>query len=313
MTLTLAHVFLLAMNPSVVTDPNNRNYILGASFLGDGNDFSLSLCLLFPFVVALALSTKKFWVRLFAWACGLLLLLAIIGTQSRGASLGVGAVLIFLWVHSSRKVLGVVAVGLVGVVVMIYAPPAYFARMNTIGNYQEDGSAQGRIEAWKASLHMAADHPLMGVGAGHFPVAFGTKYRTPGAANMPWLTAHSSYMLVLGELGIPGIVCLLALIIGNVRMNLRLRRAVMVRAGPTPDEAAQKAATLLLMASAAAVGLGVAGAFLSAAYYPHFYVLTGLLVSVRSLVTEQTGVRVDVATRRIGQARTQGAKRTAAP
>src|SRR5688572_17253190 len=46
--LVFAHVFLLAMNPEVLLDPNTRHYIKGATFLGDGNDFGLSICLLLP-------------------------------------------------------------------------------------------------------------------------------------------------------------------------------------------------------------------------------------------------------------------------
>ena len=50
--------------------------------------------------------------------------------------------------------------------------------MNSIS--AEEGSAQGRILAWQAAGRMALDHPLMGVGSGHFPVAYGVKYRPPG-------------------------------------------------------------------------------------------------------------------------------------
>jgi len=58
LTLLVAHIFLLAMNPSVVLDPTSRHYIQGATFLGDGNDFALSLCILLPFCIELALSTR---------------------------------------------------------------------------------------------------------------------------------------------------------------------------------------------------------------------------------------------------------------
>jgi putative inorganic carbon (HCO3(-)) transporter len=297
--LLLSHLFLLAMNPSVVLDPKERHYILGASFLGDGNDFSLSLCLLLPLAIELAQSKTKTMMKLATWGGVALLLLAIIGTQSRGASLACGALFFFLWLYSPRKMVAIMGCVLVGIVVLIYAPPQYFNRMNTISNYQEDGSAQGRIEAWKSSINMAADHPLTGVGAGHFAVAFGTKYRTPGAANMPWLTAHSSYFLLLGELGLPGLLCLLAIIIGNIVANLRMRKAVLAKAGPKPTAATLESARLLFLSAGACVGLGVAGAFLSAAYYPHFYVLSGLLVATRYVVAKREGIDLAVAGKRL--------------
>src|SRR5690606_24820523 len=105
-----------------------------------------------------------------------------------------------------------------------YAPPVYFERLSTITHYQNEGSAMGRITAWKAGTRMALDNPVTGVGAGHFAVSFGTRYRPPEAEGMPWLTAHSSYFLVLGELGLPGIIAFLILTWGNIRANGKMRR-----------------------------------------------------------------------------------------
>lgn len=293
-TLLVAHLFLLAMNPQVVTDPNTRHYILGATFLGDGNDFSLSLCILFPCAIEVALSAKKLWTKLLMWAGVCVIVLAIIASQSRGATLGIAAVLFYLWLRSSRKAMSLVGVAVIGIIVLIYAPPAYFQRMSTISDYQNEGSAQGRIEAWKGAIWMATDNPILGVGAGQFPTAFGTKYRTPGAAHMPWLTAHSSYFLVLGELGFPGFFVLLTLVIGNMRANLKLRREILARAGPTPGPEALDGARLLYLTTAAMIGFAVAGAFLSAAYYPHVFVLTGMLVAARSITAKQAGIPTGV-------------------
>jgi putative inorganic carbon (hco3(-)) transporter len=288
--LLLSHLFLLAMNPNVILDPTQRQYILGASFLGDGNDFTLSLCILLPLTLELARSRKTLWPRLLCWAALAVLLLAAIATQSRGGTLGIAAVLAFLWVFSPRKAIGIIGVALAGVAVLIYAPPQYFDRIKTIGTYQEDGSAQGRLEAWKSSINMALDNPVFGVGSGSFGVAFGTKYRTPGAANMPWLTAHSSYFLVLGEMGIPGVVCIFAIVFGNIIANLRLRKAVLARAGPKPGAATQESVRVLLLTAGGFVGFAIAGAFLSAAYYPHIFVMTGLLVAARCLVAQREGI-----------------------
>lgn len=291
-TLMIAHLFLLAMNPEVVTDPTTRHYILGATFLGDGNDYSLSLCILLPFAIEVALHQKKLWSRILAWAATGMLVVAIIGTQSRGATLGMGSVMIFLWLLSPRKMASLVGVALVALIVVVYAPPAYFQRMGTVKNYEQDGSAQGRIEAWKGATNMALTYPLTGVGAGQFPTSFGTKFRTPGAQHMPWLTAHSSYFLVLGELGFPGLLVLLTIVIGNIRTNLRVRKDVLARAGPSPSAQTREDAQMLYLCSAAMLGFAVAGAFLSAAYYPHIFVLTGLLIAARSIAAKRAGIEI---------------------
>jgi putative inorganic carbon (hco3(-)) transporter len=296
--LLLSHVFLLAMNPNVVLNPTLRQYILGASFLGDGNDFSLSLCILLPLTIELARSCTRFWPRLLSWAGVGLLLLAVIATQSRGGTLGVAGVAMFLWFYSPRKMIGFMGVILAGIVILAYAPPEYFNRIKTINSYQEDGSAQGRIEAWKSSINMALDNPVLGVGAGNFSTSFGSKYRTPGAANMPWLTAHSSYFLLLGELGFPGLFCILAIVIGNIVGNLRLRKQVLARAGPKPAASSTESARVLLLTAGAVLGFGIPGAFLSAAYYPHIFVLSGLLVATRCLIAQREGIDLLAAKRR---------------
>ena len=292
-TLLVAHLFLLAMNPNVVMNPDQRNYIIGATFLGDGNDFSMSLCILIPFAISMAIGATTRWGRWFAWIGVGIGLLAIIASQSRGAALGLGSVLVYLWLISPRKMAVLAGVVVVGLVVLVYAPPVYFQRMGTIANYETEGSAMGRITAWKAGLRMVADNPLTGVGAGHYAVSFGTKYRPPEAQGMPWLTAHSSYFLVLGELGLPGIIAFLILTWGNIRANGKMRRFVRKRAGPGMDPAKLAFANrALVLSSGAALGFATAGAFLSAAYYPHVFVLTGLLLSMRNLVAKAFDVTV---------------------
>jgi putative inorganic carbon (hco3(-)) transporter len=294
--LLVAHMFLLAMNPNVVLNPDERNYIIGATFLGDGNDFSMSLCILIPAGISMALGATTRWGRWFAWGGVGVGLLAVIASQSRGAALGLGAVLIYLWMISPRKMVVLAGVAAVGLVVLIYAPPVYFQRLGTITHYEDEGSAMGRITAWKAGVRMALDHPLTGVGAGHYAVSFGTKYRPPEAEGMPWLTAHSSYFLTLGELGLPGIFTFLVLTWGNIRMNSKMRAFLKKRAGPGVDPAKLAFANrALVLSSGAALGFAVAGAFLSAAYYPHVFVLTGLLIAVRSMVAKTFGVTIEEA------------------
>jgi len=141
--LLVAHLFLLVMNPAVVLDPGGRHYITGANFLGDGNDFALSLCILFPLTLYLAKSSRKRVWKLLLWVCAAVIVAAIIGSQSRGAALGMGVVLIYLWLQSPRKLGAIAVAAVVGVGALVYAPPVYFSRMSTIQHYQDDGSAQG--------------------------------------------------------------------------------------------------------------------------------------------------------------------------
>lgn len=289
LTLVVAHVFLLVMNPDVVLDPSTRHYVIGGTFLGDGNDFSLSMCVLIPLALELGLRWKGALKKIIAWLLFVIIILGVIGTSSRGATLGMVGVFGYLWLRTPRKMAGLVGVFVVALGVLAYAPDLYFERMGTIKNYEEEGSAQGRITAWKAGLRMAADHPIGGVAAGHYAISFGTKYR-PKDYTGPWLTAHSMYFLVLGELGLPGLFTLAMLIFGGIRENARVTKAVRARAGPEPSKEVTEALRLLMLTSAAMIGFAIAGAFLSVAYYPHIFVLTAVLLSARSFALRQVGM-----------------------
>ena len=52
--------------------------------------------------------------------------------------------------------------------------------MKTIKDYDSEGSAQARVMAWKAGVRMALDNPVLGVGAGHFPMSVAGKYAPEG-------------------------------------------------------------------------------------------------------------------------------------
>lgn len=282
-TLVFVHLVIAGLNPILFTDPENRNYIASGSFLGDGNDFSLSLAVVLPLGLFLFLNAKA-WQRPF-WGLALLVLVAcVVLTQSRGGTLGIGAMLAYYWAKSPKKMqTGALAVVVVGMVVAM-APGAYFARMNQIGDTQE-GSASARLMAWGVAVQMAADNPLLGVGAGSFPSKIGNEYRTDAVLGSG-MTAHSVYFLALGELGLPGFIAVFYFIIAGLVANRRLSRQVRERFGPQSVEA-----QLLGSSSASMIAFAVAGAFLSALYYPHIYVMAGFQAAIRRVVGDRLGSR----------------------
>ncbi|MFA7386484.1 MAG: O-antigen ligase family protein [Thiohalobacteraceae bacterium] len=280
-TLVLSHVVLLALNPQLILNPAVRSYIYGNTFLGDGNDYSMSVVIVIPMCLYLLMRSKSLWTRLL-WMTALAgLMLAVIGTQSRGASIALACVFLFLWWKGRQKIIGVALIAAVVAAVISYAPDAYFDRINTLSNYEEEGSAMGRITAWKTAVRMAAAHPLQGVGSGHFAVKLGTEFRPPefGNSMMPWLTAHSMYFLLLGELGIPGVTFLLAMLIGNFFINNRLMREA--------RDKQSELAKLFMMLNASLVAFAIGGAFLSVAYYPHLYVLAGIWTAAGFILRHQ--------------------------
>lgn len=282
--LVAVHVIVAYLNPVLFTDPGNRHYLTSGFFLGDGNDFALSLNVVIPLCLGLLLGARGI-VRKGFWAAALLVLVAaVVLTQSRGGTLALAAMGAYYWAKSEKKVqTGLVAVTVVALI-LLYAPAAYFQRMGQLTDTQE-GSASARIGAWKASVRMAADHPLLGVGAGHFGVKYGAEYRTADVYGSG-MTAHSLYFLALGELGLPGFGAVLWFFIYNLRANRHLAGQVRERGGPNQEADLR----LLSSTSASLIGFAAGAAFLSCLYYPHIYVLCGLMGATRGLVRRRLDV-----------------------
>jgi O-antigen ligase len=275
--LVLAHFYLLSINFNVLTDPTQRQYLVGGTFLGDGNDYSLSMCILIPCMIEVALSATSVFRKLLSWGTVAVIILAIIATQSRGGTLGIAAVMSYLWFRSSRKLVSAVAIAMVGGLVVLYAPAQYYQRMGTVTGMSIDGSAQGRLDAWSGAIGMGIKNPILGVGIGQFSARWGK-------------TTHSTYLLAFGEMGFPGLICVLVLIIGNLRANAKLRKELLAQVRTKQVGGKWQAIRRLDLLNAGLVGFAVTGVFLSATYYPHMYVLTALLISARILASRAVGI-----------------------
>jgi probable O-glycosylation ligase (exosortase A-associated) len=244
------------------------------TFIGGNNEIALALIMTVPLLRFLQLQATKWWVQL-GFGAGILLSgIAIIGSQSRGALIGIVAMGAFLWLKSRNKLVITLAVILVAGSVLMIMPEKWHQRMATIETYQQDRSAIGRISAWWTAYHLAKDR-LTGGGFETFRWAVFMKYSpTPDLRH----DAHSIYFEVLGEHGFPGLALFLA--IGLATWHTA--RGVIRRAKTLPDS--KWAADLAAMIQVSLVGYAAAGAFLGMAYFDFYYALIALTVALRMVV-----------------------------
>lgn len=276
---------LVYRNLNALGDITRSMHFKASYFMGDGNDFSWGLNMMLPLAVFLAFSRQSLLVRLGGAGAAVLCLMGVIGTSSRGATIGLAAGALFAWLFiSRRRVLGAVLLAAgIGLVVAI-APSGYFARMQSVTSYEEDNSAQIRLQAWTAAIQMAMDYPF-GVGGRNFGSAYGRFYRpvegtgriTYGANR--WVAAHSIYFKVLGEYGLPGLIMLLALIIVNLRMNFRSARVLRgdEHRAPPIDPLWPGFLNMSLVATA------ISGTFLGGFDYPHLFLISGLTMATQHI------------------------------
>ena len=284
-TLVVVHLALAALNPQLLTNPEVRSYLVSAPFLGDGNDFALSVNLVISLCYCLVMTAPTKKSRLLHAIALLVLVACVIATQSRGATVALACLAVYYWLKTKRKLVTTAVISGAVVLVFVFAPSAYFDRMHTINT--TESSAQGRIDSWKAAWSEGLQNPVLGAGAGHYSVAVNR------------LTAHSVYFLALGELGFPGLSVLILLILANLATNRRL----IARVRTSRVQTQQADMELVTALSASVIAFAVNGAFLSALYYPHLYILAGLSVAGRRVVRERlaeggVGGVADVALRR---------------
>ena len=249
------------------------NHVWGpaGSFIAGNNEVGLALLMTIPLLWYLARFTAQPWVSRGLYASAMLSFVAVVGTQSRGAFVGMAVMGLMMFMKVRRKLLPLVfAVGFIALLPMI-APQAWFDRMHTIQNYEQDASAMGRIGAWKKSIEIANERLT---GGGFRYVAYAYVH-----------DSHSIYFQMLGEAGYPGLVLFLAILVLAWRRAKRIQR--LARGHPELGWARELAAMLQVSLT----GYCTAGAFLGLANFDYFYVLLVCLLVLEDAVvaTLKTG------------------------
>lgn len=256
----------------------------GSGFLSDENDLALGLVVVTPMAWSLYQAAARSGQRALAGFSSVAIAVAVVLTFSRGGFIGLIFVLTAIAVAAKRRFFSIAFLAVVITVAWNLAPPQYRERIASIRHYREDESAQARMYTWQAAELMFRDRPFFGVGAGNFSTAYGLKYRPPEAHTM-WRATHSIYYECLAELGAAGCIFFCALIALTYRDLIKV-----VRMRPAGAKSAWEQRVALGTAIALS-GYLVGGAFLSALFYIHPYLLAALAVCLERTAREHAGVQ----------------------
>jgi probable O-glycosylation ligase (exosortase A-associated) len=263
---------------------NGGQYIVfgpPGSFFASNNELGLALNMSLPLIVGLAREEGRAWPRRLLWAAFFLTMLAVPFTYSRGAVLGLMAVLAMLFLKARRRML-VVAVAVVGMVAFTaFAPTRFVERMETLQTPEADESAQLRLMSWRVGYEIAADRPVFGGGFKVFTHRATYDIYLPEYPRSFGHDAHSIYFNLLGEHGWIGL-SLFIVLIGFSFQTLRELRKM----GSARSELAW-AANYGDMLRASIVTYLVTGAFLSAAYFDLAYHLLMVVVLLKKVASDQ--------------------------
>lgn len=247
------------------------------SFIEDNNHLGLALVMVIPLMRYLQLTQQHRWVRIGLAAAMILTGIATLGTQSRGAFLGIVVTLGFLAMKSRRRMVLLLAAAVVVPMALAVMPPSWYNRMYSIEEYKNDPSSMGRLNAWGFAMNLARNRPLTG---GGFEVFDPHWFRVYAPHPNDYHDAHSVYFEVLGEHGFVGLLLFLTLAVLAWRSCSSMVHRV------RDQEGLQWVADLARMCQVSMVGYATSGAFVGLAYFDLYYNVIAIIVVSKLIVLE---------------------------
>ena len=264
---------------AILTGGNYRVFGPDNSYISDNNHLAVALIMAIPLMHYLQLQSERRWIRLGMIAMQILSFPAAIGSYSRGALLALLVMGAIIWWRSPRKLgLTLLIVAMTGAV-LTFAPAQWFERMDTISDYQEDDSAMGRINIWKAGLAIAASRPIFG---GGFRATYTQDIVDRYMPGVKARAVHNSHLEVLIENGVVGFFFHLLILGGTWFYGSRIRRVTRDR----PDMVWARDLASMIQTSLA--GYIAGGTFLSLGYYDGWYNIAVAMAALHALVVRQT-------------------------
>lgn len=255
----------------------------------DNNALAMGTLMIVPMMVYIAQTAENRWVRWGMYFGAASSMASVIGSYSRGAFVGMAAVAIAMWWQAGKKnklVLGTLAT-LAVVVGVAMLPQKWLDRMNTIQNYEQDGSATGRLEIWGHSLRIANDRPLVGGGFGVFENEKAYLRLSPEMVDRR--NVHSIYFEMLGTQGYIGLI----LFVGLGLAGLLTAGKIMRRTAGVPElEREHKFAQMVHLSL---VAYAVSGAFLNLSTWDLYYSLLAMIAMQKYLLEKKLAAGTEAA------------------
>jgi putative inorganic carbon (HCO3(-)) transporter len=243
----------------------------GGVLTSNANDVALTLNIVVPIALGLALATRRRAARV---ALGVFIALAVAGivvTISRAGFLFL-ACTFALSVARLRRGRVWALLLLVAVVPLVLGIDGFTDRMLTITDVHGEASARDRWEGMGKSLEAIVAHPLLGAGIGQGVLALNE------LGGPRWREVHNMYLQIALDLGLPALLVLVALVYRAIRSVHEAMTAWRAR-GDELHHVAQGLETSL-------IGFAAAAMFYPIAYNFFFYYLLGLAVAARRLARQ---------------------------
>ena len=263
---------------TLLTGGNYRVWGPADSEIADNNQLAAALVMVLPLINYLGRQSKLEVIRLGSRLSMGFCLLSILASYSRGAVIALAAMVAWLLRHSKHKLLAAIVIGTTLAGAVTFMPSDWLARVASIQNYEQDASAEGRLQIWGAAIKIALARPLVG---GGFYAPYAQSVVDVYAPGVPARAVHSIWFEVLGETGFPAFFVWTALmLVGLLNCRFVVRH--------TKDVPSLRWANDLgHMSIVAILGYAVGGSFLSLPYWDFYYTLLVLIACVRRITVQE--------------------------
>jgi putative inorganic carbon (hco3(-)) transporter len=261
--------------------------------IGETNRFAQILLMLVPLGIFRFIDERSALLRAVAAIATTLITVGVVLTFSRGAA--VGLVALILAVAALRLVRARHLVGIVLALVVVFAAfPQYTVRLATLGEIGAlagdnvnrgtvGGAVLSRVTETLAAGLVIVDHPLIGVGPDMFNIYYEEYAEDVGllVRNDAFREAHNLYLGIGAELGIPGLVVFMIVLLLTMRMLLQARRASIDR---RPD--LERLATPFLLSL---MTYAVTGLFLHLSFARFFWLMLAVATAAAVITLREVG------------------------
>jgi len=260
----------------ILTGGAYRLYGPERSMIADNNDFGLALNMTLPLFFFLAQTETNRWLkRLFAFLF-VITIPAIFFTYSRGALVGLTAVVMLMVLRSKRRMLLIMVIALGIIVALVFAPPAWKYRMDPTRAGVIDASANERLNAWSFCWNLVQDYPITGGGFSTFTPELFSRY-APVVLDIHG--PHSVYFGLLAEHGFIGLFLYLGLVFFCFRTTSRIKKLAAFHNDQTIFQYAD-------MFRFSLIGFLVSGTFLGRAYFDYFFAIVACIVILNKVAKD---------------------------
>lgn len=239
------------------------------------NDFALTINLIIPFGLAFYAVNRRIFQKLLCVAFIFLSIGAILLSFSRGGLFTLATILVlYIWktVRQGKILKYALPLLLMLLAFIVMLPDSYSERLQSIMDSSKDktGSSQARWDSAVQTLKIIEENPIFGVGVGMNVLSLNEK-------GFYWSRVHNVYLQIASEIGIPGMIVFVLLVIRLVRSARQIQCQFWNESERQELVAFANASEISLMA------FSVAALFHPVAYHFYFYYISGFAVALKGI------------------------------